>query len=227
MKFLRHHFDIPAHRVATMRNAVTTGDIPPYDGRVGAAGLVALSYLLGTFPTALIVARLAGYDPTTEGSGNPGASNVYRLAGARAGLAVFAGDAAKGAVAAAAGRAAGGPELAMACGLAAVLGHVVPVFRRFRGGRGVATAAGAVAVLEPVVALPFGLLWVLVARLTGKASLASLVVIGGVPVAVLALDRPGWERAGMGALAVLVVARHAGNLVRLARGEEPTLQASE
>ena len=90
-----------------------------------------------------------------------------------------------------------------------------------------ATAAGTVAVLEPVVALPFVVAWLLVARLTGKASLASLVVIVGVPVAVFALDRQGWERAGMGALAVLVVARHAGNLVRLARGQEPTLQDSE
>src|SRR2546421_3853856 len=114
MRFLRHHFGIPAHTVATKRNAMTTGDIPPYDGQVGSAGLVALSYLLGTFPTALIVARLAGYDPTTEGSRNPGASNVYRLAGARAGLAVFLGDAAKGAAAAAIGRAAGGPPPAPA-----------------------------------------------------------------------------------------------------------------
>src|SRR5256885_15764869 len=63
---------------------------------VGAGGLLALSYLLGTFPTALIVARLAGHDPTREGSGNPGASNVYRLARAKAGLAGFGGDAPKG-----------------------------------------------------------------------------------------------------------------------------------
>jgi glycerol-3-phosphate acyltransferase PlsY len=172
------------------------------------------------------VARLAGHDPTAEGSGNPGASNVYRVAGLRAGLAVFAGDAAKGTVAAAAGRAAGGPEMALACGLAAVLGHCFPAFRRFRGGRGVATAAGTIAVLEPVVALPFVLLWIAVARLTGKASLASIAVIGGVPVAVFALDRPAWERAGVTALSAIVVARHAGNLVRLAQGDEPELQAA-
>jgi len=190
---------------------------------VATGGLLALSYLLGTFPTALIVARLAGHDPTAEGSGNPGASNVYRLAGLRAGLAVFAGDAAKGAVATAAGRAAGGPEMALACGLAAVLGHCFPVFRRFRGGRGVATAAGTIAVLEPLVAVPFVLLWIGIARLTGKASLASLAVIGGLPVAVFVLDRPGWEKAGITGLSMIVVARHAGNLVRLARGEEPEL----
>src|SRR3954471_22016442 len=108
---------------------MTAEGIPPYHGSVATGGLLALSYLLGTFPTALIVARLTGHDPTTEGSGNPGASNVYRLAGARAGLAVFLGDAAQGAVAAGVGRAVGGPPLALACGLAAVVGHVFPVFR--------------------------------------------------------------------------------------------------
>jgi glycerol-3-phosphate acyltransferase PlsY len=194
---------------------------------VGVGGLLALSYLLGTFPTALIVARVAGYDPTTEGSGNPGASNVYRLAGARAGLIVFVGDTAKGALAAGVGRAVGGPRMAMACGIAAVLGHVFPVFRRFRGGRGVATAAGTVAVIEPVVALPLAAVWLLVARLTGKASAASLVVIASTPAVVATLDRPTWEKAGIGGLAALVVARHAGNLVRLARGDEPALRASE
>src|SRR3954452_13840529 len=102
---------------------MTATGIPSYHGvvSVGVAGLLALSYLVGTFPTALIVARLAGHDPTSEGSGNPGASNVYRLAGAKAGLAVFGGDAAKGAAATAVGRAAGGPQLGLACGIAAVL----------------------------------------------------------------------------------------------------------
>jgi glycerol-3-phosphate acyltransferase PlsY len=189
------------------------------------AGLLALSYLLGTFPTALIVARLAGHDPTKEGSGNPGASNVYRLAGTKAGVAVFLGDAVKGAAATAVGKAVGGPSLGLACGIAAVIGHVFPVFRGFRGGRGVATAAGTVAVVEPLVAVPFVAVWLLIARLTGKASAASLVVIGATPVVVFALDRPVWEKAGMGTLAAVVVARHAGNLVRLARGDEPALEA--
>src|SRR5437588_9681513 len=174
--FLRHQLGIPVGRAAMHWNAMTERGIPPYHGPVGfgVGGLLALSYLLGTFPTALIVARLAGHDPTAEGSGNPGASNVYRLAGAKAGLDVFLGDAAKGVAASAVGRAVGGPRLALACGIAAVLGHVFPVFRQFRGGRGVATAAGTVAVVEPVVALPFVAVWLLIARVTGKASLASL-----------------------------------------------------
>jgi len=211
---------------ASTGNAMTARGIPPYHGPVGVgfAGLVAFSYLLGTFPTALLVARLSGHDPTKEGSGNPGASNVYRLAGARAGLTVFLGDAAKGAAATGIGRAAGGPPLALACGLAAVLGHVFPLFRGFRGGRGVATAAGTVAVLEPLVAVPFVIVWLLVARISGKASVASLVVIGATPVVVFVLDRPGWEKAGIVGLAAVVVGRHAGNLVRLAKGEEPELE---
>src|SRR5438270_8719826 len=133
--FLRHQLGIPIGRAAMHANAMTERGIPPYHGPVGfgVGGLLVLSYLLGTFPTALIVARLAGHDPTTEGSHNPGATNVYRLAGPGAGAAVFVGDAAKGALATAAGRAAAPPSFAMACGLAAVGGHVFPVFRRCRG----------------------------------------------------------------------------------------------
>jgi len=138
----------------------------------------------------------------------------------------FLGDAAKGAAATAAGRAVGGPQLALACGVSAMLGHVFPLFRGFRGGRGVATAAGTVAVVEPVVALPLAAAWFLIARVTGRASVASLVVIGATPVTVVALDRPAWEKVGMAALAAIVVGRHAGNLVRLARGDEPTLERS-
>jgi glycerol-3-phosphate acyltransferase PlsY len=193
-------------------------------GVVGVGGLLALSYALGTFPTALLVARLTGHDPTAEGSQNPGATNVYRLAGARAGAVVFAGDAVKGAAATAAGRAAGGPRVGLLCGLAAVLGHVFPAPRRFRGGRGVATAAGVVAVTEPVLAVPAALTWLAVARLSGKASLASMTVAGGVPAAVVALRRPRWEKVGVAGLAALVVVRHGGNLVRLVRGEEPGLR---
>src|SRR4051794_404859 len=109
--------------------------------------LVALAYFAGTFPTAALATRRTGHDPAQEGSGNPGASNVYRLAGRRAGAIVFGGDLLKGALAALAGLAAGGRALGLACGIAAVIGHIFPVTRRFRGGKGVATAAGMAVVL--------------------------------------------------------------------------------
>jgi glycerol-3-phosphate acyltransferase PlsY len=100
--------------------------------------VVALGYLLGTIPTAELVGRRAGHDPTLEGSGNPGASNVFRTVGARAGALVFAGDVVKGMVATGIGLAAGDRMLALVCGAAAVVGHIAPVTRRFRGGKGVA-----------------------------------------------------------------------------------------
>jgi acyl phosphate:glycerol-3-phosphate acyltransferase len=136
---------------------------------------------------------------------------------------VFAGDLAKGAAATAAGWAAGGRPLAMACGLAAVLGHSFPVTRRLRGGRGVATAAGLAAVLYPVQTAVLVALWLAVARVSHTASLASLAIAVLLPLAVAAGRRPGWEVAAVAGLSVLVVARHAANLRRLARGEERSL----
>jgi glycerol-3-phosphate acyltransferase PlsY len=197
-----------------------------YDGGVGlAAVLVPASYFLGTFPTAALVARRAGHDPSREGSGNPGASNVYRIAGTRAGLAVFAGDLAKGVVATGAGLAAGGRGLAMACGAAAVVGHCFPAPRRFRGGRGVATAAGMACVLFPALSALLLVGWVVVAKAARKASLASLSVAVALPVLVAATGRAGREVAAVAAVSLLVVGRHAGNLRRLVRGEERELRA--
>lgn len=198
----------------------------PYDGAVGADLLLAVpAYLLGTFPTAQVVARRAGHDPTLEGSGNPGASNVYRLAGRRAGAAVFAGDAAKGALAAGVGLMIGGRDLALVTGAAAVLGHVFPATRRFRGGKGVATAAGLAIVLFPLVSLVLAAAWLTVAKGARKASLASLVAAAGLPAGVAVSGRPGREVAAAAAVTLLVVSRHAGNIGRLLRREEATLDA--
>jgi glycerol-3-phosphate acyltransferase PlsY len=185
-----------------------------------ALGLVPLSYLLGTFPTALIVGRATGHDPSAEGSRNPGASNVYRLAGRRAGAAVFAGDALKGVVATAVGRRAGGRALGTACAAAAVAGHMFPVTRGFRGGRGVATVAGMTLVLHPLVATALAPLWWGATRATGKASVGSLVTAAALPVGVRLSGRARWEQAAVAALAGLVVVRHARNLARLAGGKE-------
>ena len=104
--------------------------------------LVVPAYLLGTFPTAIVVGRRVGRDPTAEGSGNPGASNTFRTMGRRAGATVLVGDVAKGALAAALGLLSGNRAVGVAGGLAAVLGHVAPATRRFRGGKGVATGRG-------------------------------------------------------------------------------------
>jgi glycerol-3-phosphate acyltransferase PlsY len=182
--------------------------------------LLIASYLLGTFPTARLVVGRA----IEGGSGNPGASNAYRTAGRRKGVLVLLGDAAKGAVAAGLGYAAGGRPLAFACGAAAVGGHVAPFTRPRQGGKGVATAAGMAAVLFPALAAVNAAVWLMTAKVTGKASMASLVAVIVLPLGVAAIGRPAWELAVTLAIGAVVVLRHTSNLKALARGEERSLR---
>jgi glycerol-3-phosphate acyltransferase PlsY len=188
-------------------------------------GLVLGAYLLGTFPSAQLVGAHLGVDPTQAGSGNPGATNVLRTAGRRAGALVFAGDALKGAVPAALGLVVDGRGLAIACWAAAVLGHVAPLTRRLRGGKGVATAGGGTVVLYPLVAVALLVVFVAVVRLTRTASLGSLAIAVALPLLVAASGHPGWEVAAAAGVSVLVAVRHAGNIRRLLRGEERSFRA--
>jgi glycerol-3-phosphate acyltransferase PlsY len=174
--------------------------------------LVPVAYLLGTFPSAGLVARRAGIDVTRAGSGNPGASNVVRLMGWKAGALVFALDAAKGAIAAGAGLALDGHRGAWILGVAAVVGHVFPVWRRFKGGRGVATGGGVFVVLYPIVTVVLAVVWVAIARGLHKASVA--------PVTVIVLGGSLLDVCIVTAVALLLIGRHLPNLRRLVRGEE-------
>lgn len=178
------------------------------------------AYGVGTFPTAQIVGRRLGRDPTREGSGNPGATNVYRTAGRRAGLLVGLVDVLKGTMPTAVGYLVGGRPLATMAWIAAVAGHVLPLTRRLRGGKGVATAAGGAAVLHPLIALALGAVFAVVARATHRASLGSLSIAVLLPVGVAITGRPAWEVAAASALGALVLVRHAENLRRLLAGTE-------
>ncbi|GMU78683.1 MAG: glycerol-3-phosphate acyltransferase [Acidimicrobiia bacterium] len=182
--------------------------------------LVPLAYVLGTFPSAQLVARHHGVDVTKAGSGNPGASNVLRLLGWKAGALVLVLDAAKGAIAAAAGLAIDGHRGAWILGVAAVVGHVFPVWKRFRGGRGVATGAGVFLVVYPLLTLGLAVVWVVIARGLHKASVASLACAVLAPIGVVVGGGSTLDIAVVTGVAVLLVARHASNLRRLVRGEE-------
>jgi glycerol-3-phosphate acyltransferase PlsY len=186
-----------------------------------AVPLVIVAYLLGTWPTAQWVAGRSGIDPTRAGSGNPGASNVTRLVGRRAGALVLAGDLGKGLLATLAGLVVGGRLLGLACGLAVVAGHVAPVTRGFRGGKGVATAAGVALALWPVAVLVLGVVWGITLAVDRRASVASMVTAASSPVAVWLTGGRRLDVAAALVLAALVVARHRDNLTRLRRGEEP------
>ena len=183
-----------------------------------AVALIPVGYVLGTFPTAVLVARAKGHDIVAEGSGNPGASNVARVLGWRYGAIVLLADFAKGAAAAGIGWAAGGRPGAYLLGCAAVVGHTYP-FRR-KGGKGVAAAGGMLVVLFPVIVVALGLVWVLVARVLHKASIASLLITVAFPVTVALRGYDGWEIAVISAVAALLVLRHLPNIRRLIHREE-------
>lgn len=183
-------------------------------------GVVA-AYLLGTMPSAIVVARSKGVDITTFGSGNPGASNVGRALGMKWGAVVFALDAAKGAVPVAVALvAADGRGLAYVCGAAAIVGHIFPVTRGFKGGKGIATGGGVLLPLHPPVMIGAALFWLLTAKVTKKASVASIVVVPLVMVALAVLGTPVWEIAALVGLGALIEIRHLPNIKRLITGTE-------
>ncbi len=188
--------------------------------------LVVPSYLLGTFPTGLLVGRRHGIDPTAAGSGNPGATNVARVAGRSAGVVVLLVDLAKGAVPAAVGLAAGGTLLGLACGAAAVIGHIFPVTRHFRGGKGVATASGMVIVVYPWLSLVVGAVFVLTALVTRRVSAASVAMAVALPVVLVVAGEPAAQVGIATAVSLCVIVRHRANIGRLLRGQEPAFTAS-
>jgi acyl phosphate:glycerol-3-phosphate acyltransferase len=183
--------------------------------------LVPVAWLLGTFPSALLVARAHGRDILKEGSGNPGASNVARLLGWKAGALVMLLDFAKGALAAGGGLVVGGRAGACVLGVAAVVGHTFPIYRK--GGKGVASAGGALVVLYPLIVLGLLVIWLFGARVLHKASIASLLITILFPIAVFVFGFDRWEVGVVGGLALLVVVRHAANIRRLLRREENDL----
>ena len=195
----------------------------PYHEQVlVAAVLVVAAYLIGMFPSAQIVARRTGHDPTAEGSGNPGATNVWRVAGKRAGAAVATIDVAKGALPTLFALAVAGRPTAHAVWVAAVAGHVWPVTRRLRGGKGVATAGGGGLVLGPLIGLACLVIFFVVVRLVRIAALGSLSIAVGYPGLVALTGRPVWEVLTAAGVAVIVLVRHQSNIRRLLRGEEST-----
>jgi glycerol-3-phosphate acyltransferase PlsY len=198
---------------------------------------VLTGYLLGSLPWGLWIGRLRGVDVRLRGSGNVGATNVGRVLGKRTGFLVLSLDIAKGVLAVLLGRAAAAanPEalafLPALCGTAAIVGHIAPPWTGFRGGKGVATGAGVAAVLTPLPFVVSLAVFGLVLLASRRVSLGSILSAAALPVAVLLLSTQGPERPwllGWSLLAAgLVTARHAGNVRRLMRGEEPRLGESK
>jgi acyl phosphate:glycerol-3-phosphate acyltransferase len=199
---------------------------------------VLLAYLLGSIVGSLVVGRLrGGVDIRKSGSGNAGATNALRTQGAGFAIWVIVIDIAKGWLAAAvlpglalpamlAIPAASGAQAAWlpaACGFAAILGHVFPVWHGFRGGKGVATLVGAFAGIELLLLVPLFASWLAVVVVSGFVGLASIVAALAIPLYLLVRDGPVLTPV-MGfalACAALVVYTHRGNVQRMRAGTEP------
>lgn len=203
-----------------------------------------VGYLLGAIPFGYLVARTHGVDIFKAGSGNPGATNVKRVLGAKAGNKVFALDVLKGAAAASWGLLAfttvrvhydfeigawlpaaevsgeGWRLMGLVGLLGAVLGHSFSVFTRFKGGKGVATAAGGLLVLVPVACVAGALVWVATFYSTRYVSLGSILAAIAVPAASWLRGNPLALNLAVTLLGLFVVVRHRENIRRLLAGTE-------
>lgn len=187
-------------------------------------GLCLLAYLLGSISSAIIVCRLLGYpDPRSEGSGNPGATNVLRVAGKPAAIITLVGDVLKGVLAVLIGRWAGVDDPALAwIGFFAFVGHLYPLFFNFDGGKGVATALGVINTLAWPAGLAVMLAWLVVFLPFRISSLAAIVSWAVAPLAVWLLA-PQYIGA-MVPMSLLLLWRHKQNIQDLLSGEERTFR---
>jgi len=190
------------------------------------AFLIVSAYLAGSLSTAIIVCKLMGLpDPRTQGSGNPGATNVLRLGGKKAAAITLLGDALKGflpVLAAQALEVSNG--ILSLTALAAFLGHLYPVFFGFRGGKGVATAFGALAALAWPVALALLGVWLLMAKVFKISSLAALTAAATSPLFMWWL-RPEREFILVAAvISAILIWRHRSNIRNLLTGAEDKIR---
>lgn len=179
------------------------------------------AYLLGSLSTAVIACRLTGLpDPRTQGSGNPGATNVLRFGGKKLAVIVLLGDLLKGLIPVLVAQAlALSPRTVGIVGLLAFAGHIFPVFFGFRGGKGVATALGVILGLSWPTALILVAIWVAVALLFKYSSLAALCAALAAPV-VIWLNAPDYVIVVL-ILSLVLLWRHRSNIRNLLRGAEP------
>ena len=184
--------------------------------------VVLLGYVIGSVPFALVLARRwGGPDLRTIGSGNLGAANVFRVSGVMPGILVAALDITKGALSVMIARYVSDEAAApAAAGLAAIVGHIYPLWIRFRGGKGVATACGVFSVLTPSAMLPALSIFALTVWLTKYVSLGSVLATLALPPIAYITGSPAPAVVAAFAAATLITFRHRSNLTRLHLGQE-------
>jgi glycerol-3-phosphate acyltransferase PlsY len=187
--------------------------------------LIVGAYLLGSVSSAIIVCRIMGLpDPRTEGSQNPGATNVLRIGGKKAATITLLGDSLKGLIPMLVGHLLdAGPAVLAAIGLAAFLGHLYPVFFGFQGGKGVATALGVQLGLYWPIGLSVAGIWLFVAKVLKISSLSALICMALAPVIVWIF----WPEPALVGVQILITVilfwRHRSNIRNLISGSEDKL----
>lgn len=187
---------------------------------------VVLGYLMGSISSAVLVCKMSGLpDPRTEGSKNPGATNVLRLAGKQYAALVMAGDVLKGTLPVVLAQWFGADPTVLAfTGLAAVTGHIYPVFFEFKGGKGVATALGALFGMYFMLGVVVAAIWLVVAKLWKYSSLASLCSMLAAPVVALGMTGNLNIFPPILAMTILIFYKHSNNINRLLDGTEPKIK---
>ncbi len=188
--------------------------------------LTAVAYIVGSIPTGLLLARASGVDIRATGSGNIGATNVYRTLGRTVGIATLLGDCLKGLVPVLVARKLGfaDPWVA-AVGLAAFLGHVYTIFLGFKGGKGVATALGVFLGVSPLSVLGALALFIGIVATTRYISLGSIIAAAAMPFLVAAVERRPLLVGMTLVIAVIVIVKHRENIRRLREGTENRFKA--
>jgi glycerol-3-phosphate acyltransferase PlsY len=182
---------------------------------------IVFGYLLGSIPFALLLTRRQGIELRSVGSHNPGAANVLRSAGVGPAVAVMLLDAAKGTASVAVARLmSGDAAVATGAGLAAIVGHIYPVWSGFRGGKGVAASAGVFAVLAPLATAIAIVVFVAMTAATRFVSAGSIAGALALPVAAAVGNLPNPVVAGTVLAAAIVLVRHRDNVSRLMAGTE-------
>ncbi len=181
-------------------------------------------YLIGSIPFGLILTRLGGYgDIRSIGSGNIGATNVLRTGNKKLALATLVLDSLKGAVSVALAFYFYDYSMAMLAGFFALIGHLFPVWLKFKGGKGVATTLGTLLALKPLIGIAACGIWLLVAVTLRYSSLSALIAIAATPALAHFLYNDSNLTGLCGLIATLVFFKHRANIGRLIRGEEPKI----
>jgi len=188
--------------------------------------LIAAAYLLGSIPTGLLLAKAAGVDIRATGSGNIGATNVYRTLGRSVGVLTLLGDCLKGLIPVLAAQKLGLPDIWIAAvGLSAFLGHVYTIFLCFKGGKGVATALGVFLAVSPLAVLGALLIFAALVWKWRFISLGSITAAAAMPLLVAAIAKKPELIAMTLLISALVIFKHRENIQRLKAGTENRFKA--